>query len=309
MPHTGQMVGKMSEEQIVEQDLEEEIATDTDQEEVPLFMQEEDEQESSPDGVPVSTHVAMKRKLKGKLRDSDEELQALRTENEQLKQSSAPATVVDAPKRPKLDDFETDAEYDTALEKFENERTKALFDNAREQEKQKSAGRKFQERVTASVDSHFDRAAELVEKHSISPEVYQQATETVRGAMDDINPGMKTFDTFVDVMRGYSSDKTVFSIGRNKAKLAMLKETLHDDKSGLRTAFILGVETARLNGVKARTSQAPVPGSQITGDEQGGKNVAAMKKKFNKLCEAGKTAEAFAIRRKAKKDKIEVKDW
>ena len=302
MPHTGQMVGKMTTETI-DTDLEKEIVTDT----VPLFMQEEGEQEPS-NGVPVDTHVAMKRKLKGKLRDSDEELQSLRAENEQLKQSSAPATV-DAPKRPVLDDFDTDEEYYAALEKYEDDRMQAAYVANQVTEQQKSTGRKFQERVTASVDSHFDRAAELVEKHSISPEVYQQATETVRGAMDDINPGLKTFDIFVDVMRGYDSDKTVFSIGRNKNKLAMLKETLHDDKSGLRTAFILGMETARLDGVKARTSNAPAPGSQIAGDEQGGKNVAAMKRKFNKLCDAGKTAEAFAIRRKAKKDKIEVKDW
>lgn len=305
MPHTGQMVGKMTTETI-DANLEEEIVTDTDQEEVPLFMQEEDEQESSTDGVPVSTHVAMKRKLKGKLRDSDDELVRLKAENESLK--AGPATV-DTPKRPKLDDFDTDEEYQDALEKYQDDRAQAVFAGNQKDEQQKSAGRKFQERVTASMDSHFDRAAELVEKHSISPEVYQQATETVRGAMDDINPGLNTFDIFVDIMRGHSSDKTVFSIGRNKTKLAMLKETLHDDKSGLQTAFFLGMETARLSGVKAQTSQAPAPGSQIAGDEQGGKNVAAMKRKFNKLCDSGKTSEAFAIRRKAKKDKIDVKDW
>ena len=286
---------------------EEELNTDAlNDEEIPLFMQKEETSEET-GSISTDKFIGMKDRLKGKLRDSDEELQALRTENEQLKQSSAPATV-DAPKFPRVDDFDTDDEYHKALEKYQHDQIQAVYAGNQEEENQKSAGKKFQERVTASMDSHFDRAAELVEKHSISPEVYQQATETVRGAMDDINPGLKTFDTFVDII-GEGSEKTVFSIGRNKTKLAMLKETLHGDKSGLKAAFFLGQETARLNGVKTRTSNAPVPGSQIAGDEQGGKNVAAMKRKFNKLCDAGKTAEAFTIRRQAKKDKIDVKDW
>lgn len=302
------MVGKMSDENIVEQDLNPD--DDTLEQEVPLFMQEDDEQEqeqASADGVPVSTHVAMKRKLKSKLRDTDSELQELRAENERLKQSTTPTSTSEL-KRPVESDFDTDDEYLASLEKYEADRLNALLVSNQEKQNRKRDAEKFSNRIAASVDSHLDRAASLIEKHSISPDVYHAATETVKTALDDIHPGMNSFDLFLDVI-GEGSEKTIFAIGRNKAKLAMLKETLHDDKSGLKAAFLLGQETARLNGVKARTSSAPAPGAQVAGDEQGGKNVAAMRRKFNKLCDAGKTSEAFALRRKAKQDKIDVKGW
>lgn len=279
--------------------LEENLENDEQEVEVPLFMQEEDEQESS-DGVPVSTHVKMKQKLKGKLRESDGELQKLRAEIDQLKgsQQSQPVT------RPKIDDFETDDEYYTALEKYEDDKRQQLFDKAQVQQKLSRA----QQRIADSVDAHLDRAAKLVEEHSISPEVYQQATETVKEAIDSVHPGLNAFDYFVDTM-GEGSEKTIFALGRNKTKLALLKEKLHDDKSGLKAAFYLGQETARLSGAKSKTSRAPAPAAQVKGDEVSSDKGGALKKKYDKAHKAGNGQEAYNLKKQARAQGVDTKLW
>lgn len=296
-----------AEEETLEETLPIEGEGDESEKEVPLFMQEEDEQESS-DGVPVAAHIKMKQKLKGKLRDSDSEIERLKAENEKLKSSTATPEIT-VPKRPKLDDFDTDEEYDAAATKYEKDNAQAIYAAIQKEESSKSSQRKFVERVQSSVDGHYDRAAKLVEKHGINPEVYRQATETVQEAIETVVPGMKAFDLFVDLI-GEGSEKTVFAVGRNKTKLSLLKEKLHDDRSGLKAAFYLGQETARLNGIKNKSSSAPAPAAQLKGDAKPeSASTKALKKKYDEAHSKGRSGEAYKLKKQARLAGADTKSW
>ncbi len=89
------------------------------EEEVPLWMQEGDDQ-ITPEQAPVGAVMREKKKRKelaGKLADSDDEVKRLRDENERLKQTSqAPQAATTRPVRPRAADFDSDDDYEAALD-------------------------------------------------------------------------------------------------------------------------------------------------------------------------------------------------
>jgi hypothetical protein len=297
----------VEEETVETEELEVDELEETD-EEKPLFLQEEEDEQESSDGVPVSTHVTMKQKLKGKIRESDAENERLRKKVEELERSATPQQIKPIV-RPKLEDFDTDEEFDSAMGKYEHEHAQAIYQTVQNNERETENRDKFVKHIETSVDSHYDRAAKLVERHGMNPDVYKQAIDTVRSAVEEIIPskGISAFDQFIALV-GKGSEKTFYAIGRNKTKLSLLKEKLHEDPLGMKAAFFLGRETARLTEPTKKQSRAPKPTGQLQGSS-GVKPGGKQRKEYDKLIDAGHSGKALTLMRQARKDGVDVKEW
>ena len=130
------------------------------------WMEEETEDQTSDDdpsqSVPVGKFVSVKKKLRGQITERDDEIEKLKRENAELtKLKPKPETVL---VRPKKDDFDTDEEFEDALDKYTENRTEETINRSRLEEQKKTDQQKAHQNLTEAVDSHYLRAAELIEK-------------------------------------------------------------------------------------------------------------------------------------------------
>lgn len=292
-----------------ELETEDEGSDEEGEEETPLWLQEGEEEQDSSEAVPEAALISVKKKLKSKISDRDEEIERLKAENEQLKAGQTKPEV--APTRPRRKDFVDDDEYEAALDKYEEERADYNFRVMQASSNNKEAVQKRVERVQKSVDDHYTRAAKLVESTSINPDVYKQATETVQQTLEKVFPkgGEAAFNQFIDVT-GEGSEKAIFYIGRNKPMLNELQSRLMEDKSGLSAALFIGRITERLNGTKKQTSRAPKPAPKVEGE--GGSGKGQERKFLKRYQEAHKnrhSQKAYDIKKEAKAAGIDTSKW
>jgi len=225
------------------------------EEESEAFLQEDgDEQGDTEDDEKFFTSgdiAAAKRKLKGKLGEKDNEIEALRQEVNQLKQGvKGGVNPTEKPKRSDyLDADDPDEAYLDALHEW-----KSSFQQDNTERRQ--AALQAKKEIDANVDRHYKSAGDLIKKHGISPEVYQQADQSFRSSIEQVLP--KKGDIIADFLiasLGEGSDKTVFHIGRNKAKLAEFQSKLLEDPSGVKAAmFIASVNSTLSSPKKYNTS-------------------------------------------------------
>jgi hypothetical protein len=277
-----------------------------------LWMLEEEEGEQDPDDpskqVPVGKFVSVKRKLRGQITERDEEIERLRRENEELAKLKPKEEMV--LERPKKDDFDTDDEFYEALDKYNLNRTSETINRTRLEDQRKAEQKQAQEKLTEAVDSHYVRAAELIEKSGIKPEVYKAADTTVRKAVEAITPnlGDVIVDQVISIL-GDGSEKVLYFLGRNKAALAKFQNLLASDKSGMKAAVYLGQEKQRLtNPIKPR-STAPNPATNIKGDEMVTGAEARFKKKYDAAHSKKNLQEAYNVKKEARKAGVDVSGW
>lgn len=271
---------------------------------------EQDEQQPSGNAVPVSTHIKLKKKLKGQISEKDEELEKLRAELQAVKIGAvAPQQDIQAPKRPRVADFETDEEYETAMDKYEEDRLQYQTKLISANQSQSTQVEQRTKKILASVDSHYDRAAKLVESSGIKPEVYQQATENFKAIIEKAMPGKSeiALNGIIDII-GEGSEKTIFYIGRNKAAQNEFAALLADDPSGLKASMWLGRTTEKINGTVKRTSQAPPPAAQLKGGSVTAKE-SAFKKKYDEAHKKGSLQDAYNAKKEARKAGIDTSNW
>jgi hypothetical protein len=241
----------------------------------------------------------MKQKLKGKLSESQQEIERLKAElakREEVK--------IEIPKRPKPEDFDTDEEYESAFDNYEQAKVKALYAAQKQQEEQGRTQEQLLTRIERAVDSHIERAQEFVKKNNVKPEVYERATDNVRTAIEEIIPGKRAFDQLLDIV-GDGSEVTMFAIGLNKQKLDTLKGKLLEDPLGMKAAFYLGQQNGELKAKQNKTSRAPKPAPSLKGD---GTSVSTSKLKsaYDKEKDPQKR---FNLRWQARKKGLDTKSW
>jgi hypothetical protein len=260
--------------------------------------------------VPLSALIKTKQKLKGKIGDQNEELEALRTENAQLKQSQQVASPTAVPKRPRHKDFDDDDKYEDAMDKYEEEKLNYSTNFVAKNTKQTQQLEDQQTAQTAAVDAHYERAEKLVAEHSISPEVFQKTDIVVKEIIESVMPkqGEAVFNHLVSVV-GEGSEKTMFFIGRNKAAQAEFHSLLAKDKSGLQAALYLGRIAEKVNGPQSLTSRAPAPAAQLKGDNVTNAKDAALQKKWAAAHNKGNSQEAYDLKKQARKAGIDTKAW
>jgi len=295
-------------EDVIEEELDEEGNPIT--VEVESWMADEDDQTDSK--VPVSTHIKMKQKLKGRLKDQDGELEKLRAENEALKAQST-VTKPDPnklPTLPKESEFDDDAKYEEALNVYHKEMATHHYSHAQRQTSLQQNHELEKKRLEDAVEAHYDRATKLVETYGISPEVFQQADRSLREAAESVMPGRG--DLLIDdviATMGEGSEKVLFSTGRNQKSRDKFIALLVEDKRGVKAAMFLAEEKARLLNTKTTKSKARPPASRIEGDVNASPKAGSLKKQYDGAIKKGDTQSAFNLKRQAKGLKVDVSSW
>lgn len=300
-------------EEVVEEtaeEVEEGAEVDTEEpEENTAWMEPEGEQEEPKKKFTDSDVAAAKRKLKAKLNERNEEVEALKRENEELKRQAAPAQPkIEKPQRENFDSdeafLEALADHRFAVRQAENSTAQAIETRKVQAAEQKAA-------VQSAVNTHYLNAAEECQKAGIKPEEYEAADYRVRKAIDDQFPGNgdAVADYLISVL-GEGSDKVFYNIGVNASRREELVEKLRDDPSGLAASVYLGTLKQQLTTPRKRISAAPEPGTPIAGDQTSGSaEVRNLKSQWEKAHKAGDIQKAFNLKRQAKEKGVDTKEW
>lgn len=307
----------MSEEQVKQEEVVEEIETIVDgeaneEQEVPAWLHQEDDSEGG-DNVPLAVHLDKKNKLKGQISERNDEIEQLKAEVESLRNKQTPQKP-ESLKMPTLEEHDHDEDrYQEAMAKWSQDVAEQTFGSIAQTEEQKRKAQAEVERVQADVKANYERAQKLINENSIKPEVYQEADRAVRGAVENAfpNAGDKTVDALISLV-GDGSEKVMFYLGRNQAALNQFQSLLINDPSGLRASVFLGSLKEKVNGTVRKRSQAPAPAPDAQGGTGGADVVVdepSMMKKYNKLMGEGKNGEAFKILRSGRKAGFDVKKW
>ena len=271
-----------------------------------------DEGDQKPSDVPVSTHIRMKQKLKGRLTDSNEEVARLRAENEALKAGvqQTPKLKV-TPKRPRQEDFDTILDHEEALSEYEDKMLEVRLETANTKVEIKNAQSRAKANLEKAVDSHYERASKLIQDNGIDTEVYKQTDLVVREAIESIRPGIGDFvtDQIISIL-GDGSEKVLFYLGRNKNALNEFKSLLTDDPTGLKASLFLGQQRERLLNTKRKTSKAPPPDDDIRGDDSPtSANASALLKRRQAAVKKGDLQMAYNVKKQAKAAGVDVSKW
>jgi hypothetical protein len=274
-----------------------------------------DEGEQKPSDVPVSTHIRMKQKLKGRLTDKDEELERLKKENEVLKSGVSTQTVPilkELPKRPKENEFDTLQEYDEAMIGYDENMLQIRLDTANKKTELKNVQIRAKVDLDKAVDAHYERAAKLIQDNNIDTEVYKKADLIVREAIEGSRPNMGDIiaDQIIAIM-GEGSEKVLYFLGRNKEALDKFKSLLTDDPSGLQASLFLGQQKERLLTSKRKTSKAPSPGDDVHGDDsvKSSSKGKAFLQRRKVAIKNGNAQAAYDAKKDAKAAGVDVSTW
>jgi len=228
--------------------------------------------------------AGLRKKLKAKLSDKEGEIEALKAENEALKNSGTQANT-GALTRPKRDDFfdkdEPDTAYDEALTDYIIEKTRADTAAANAANSLNEAEKAAKLKISQGEDAHYNRVAKLVEASGIKPETYQAADLAFRQAIDSALPGNGDNVAAIFMGRlGEGSEKVVYNMLVNQNKLAKLTSLLRDDPTGLDAGMYLAEIKSTVTLPKKTRSSAPKPAPEIKGDASENKSAKSLKKKY-----------------------------
>jgi hypothetical protein len=297
---------KVDEEEVVVDDLDDEL--EDEEEKVETWMTEGDQK---PGKVPVSTHIRMKQKLKGRISDKDEELERLKAENVTLKAGTVtPPVKVERPERPREEAFDSITEYNAALDVYEDKILDIRLNRDSTVRDIQTATNVAKEDLAKAVDSHYTRASKLIQDSGISTEVYQEADSKVRQAIEAVKPGMGEVitDQIISVV-GEGSEKILFFLGRNKNALNEFTNLLATDSSGLKASIFLGQQREKLLNIKQRASKAPPPGTDIGSDTTTTSKGASFLKKRQAAIKKGNLQAAYNAKKEARKAGVDVSKW
>jgi hypothetical protein len=286
-------------------DNEDDTDTEEDTEDVEPWQREDDGKT-----VPLGVLKDTRNKLKGRISERNEEIEKLKAEIEALKKKPPEMQAAGALKPPKEFDFDTDEEYQAALEEYHsksiNHRFELIEKNRRDEQRQRQA----MENLTKSVDMHYERAAKLVSESGIDPEIYKNSDMTVRRSIETMRPneGDIITDQLIDIL-GDGSEKVMYYLGRNRPALNQFMVLLSEDPAGIKAAAYLGEQKARLTVPQKRTSNARPPATKIKGDATTNNSAKRLLKKYQEAHKKGNVQAAYNIKKEARQAKIDVSTW
>jgi hypothetical protein len=267
------------------------------------FWQNIDKDEAD-ESVPVASHIRLKEKLKGRIKERDSEIDELRRELAEVKAGRVVPTAT--LKRPRVEEFDTDEEFEAALDQYEEQRLSQLAGRTNQAEQLK----KQKEERTASVDSHYKRADDFVSKYGIAPEKYKSADESIRKAVDVVIPGQgEAITDHLISLLGEGSEKVLFRVGARPEILREFQSLLAEDKTGLKAGIFLGKQMELVTNPKKRTTNAPPPSRQLKGDAAPNANAAALKKVYQEAHKSGDNQKAYAAKKQARSAGVNVSTW
>ncbi len=284
-------------------------------EEVPLWMQADDQESAGSGQMPVRSHIAVRQKLKDKLRTKGTEIEQLRTEVNQLKSAAQPAPSEPVPAQtamPKADDFyddkDPDAAYQTAMQTWVANSVESKLNQHLQTHQHQQQRQQIDSRVTQELERHYDRAAAIVSDGLLTAEEYQDSEALIRQAVDQVAPG--NGDNYVDSLisrLGEGSEKVVVSLARNANNLAAFQRALREDPTGIAAASYLGELKGKFTGGGRSSSRTPKPGTRLSGDapSTGGADL----RQYNAAHKSGDRQKAFNVKRAARARGVDVSKW
>lgn len=266
---------------------------------------------------------AKSRRLKNKALRG--ELTDTKDENTKLLERIAALEAGNAPKVPEQDqlaprptreqyDFDDDA-YDAAVDKWNDKKLDIKLNSHYQTNQDKTQQAQSQQAatdlITKNLDSHYDNAQKLIDAGKITEDAFRNADTVVRTGMDRLfnGRGNAMTDAIISTLNnlGGGSEKVLYQLGVNPAKMQELTNLLTSDPSGLSAMGFLGSLQAKVTSPNKRRSQSPLPGSDIKGDAGGGALAGTAQKAYIKA--KGNTQARITIKRKAKLDKIDTSNW
>lgn len=299
------------------EDADDDADDDTEEEEseaVESWMQEEvatPEDDGDSGFKPNREAAAVRKKLKAKLHEKDDELESLKAEIERLKSGSTTAPQTEL-KRPKLEDFDYDEEaYNAAMDDYYDKRVDTKLESKQSVQQQREAAERQKKALEEAVDRHYTRAAKLVEEGKVSEEKYTQADRAVRESFERIAKGNgdKIVDSLIKTLDslGEGSEKVFYQLGVNPAKMQEVANLFATDPSGLSTVAYLGKLQASIQSPTKRKSSAPAPSPELKGSGSTKTPGEALLKRYKK---AGNNVQArLDIKREAKRQGIDTRNW
>lgn len=256
------------------------------------------------------------------------ELKEVKTENEELlariaalesgkePQKQAPQEQVNqlAP-RPTREQFDYDDDlYDVAVDKWNDEKLdlkiNSHYQSTTQKQQQDSQAQTQQVALKKNLDDHYGRAAELVAEGKVSEDSYKNADRMVRMSMDNIAQGRgdAITDALISTLNdlGAGSEKVMYQLGVNPAKLDVLKSKLTSDPSGFSAAAYLGQLQSQVQTPSKRRSQAPAPGEDVNGESGNNGKGGTLQKQYSKSTDVN---DRVTMKRQAKAQGIDVSNW
>lgn len=286
-------------------------------EEVEDWMRESsDDDDEKPGFKPNREAAAVRKKLRAKLHEKDDELEQLRQENERLKQSYQAPEAEKLPPRPKLEDFDYDeAKHEAALDDWYDKKAEAkakqVMSSSQTEAQQREQAERNKKALEESVNRHYERAAKLVSEGKISEEKYTNADRVVRESFERIAP--KQGDVIVDSLiktldsLGEGSEKVMYQLGVNPAKMQEVTNAFASDPSGLSAVALLGKMQASITSPVKRKSSAPPPSHELS---QAGSGKGAADKLHQQYKKAGDNLQKrIDIKREAKRSGVDTSKW
>lgn len=270
-----------------------------------------DPEQEKPESVSFRAYLKSKKKFQARESALADELELARRELERVKAQSFDKPMSTST-RPKEWDFETDEDYQAAIEKWEDERLDAKLETRAQVRARKEAEEREKHNITAALDSHFERADKLIKESGIAPDVYAAADTTFRNAIDSIMPGNgdAVANKFISRV-GEGSEKVIYYIGKNKTARAEFQALMMEDPSGIKASIFLGEQKARLTGAinKQKMSKAPPPAPDVTNGRVATDSAADLKKRYDAALKKNDAQSILDARRAARSAGIDVSKW
>ena len=269
----------------------------------------------SAQAVPLAKHVELKHKLKARLSEKDDAIAQLKAEIDALKaggvmnqqpQAQAPVKV------PKLSDFDYDEDkYAEAMADYSAKLVESKLQSYTSTAQQQQQQQLVQQQREKALDSHYERAQQLVEAGKISPDIYRTAEQSLRQSLHQITGnGDAVADEMISRL-GDGSAKVIAHLGINQSAMAMLQKKLTEDPTGLSAAVYLGQLEAKFSGVAtSKLSKAPAPETHVKATAPTGTATSeSLKRAYQSAHKSGDSQKAFNVRQQARAQGINVSNW
>ena len=256
---------------------------------------------------------AAKAGLRAKLEKQHQtELDQMRAQLEELRNKSVVQQPTSKPKREQFyDQDDPDEAYMEALSDWKLNERLATQQAGHQQYEQQRKHLEVQQRISSSVDQHYERAATLAAASGITPELYQSADRRVREAIQGVfggESGEHVTNALIANL-GEGSEKVLYKLGVSPKSLAELTSKLRDDPNGLQAAIYLGKLSAELTTTARKRSNTPAPATNVQGDANTTDLSRTLLRRYQEAHKRGDTQSAYDIRSEAKGKKINVSTW
>lgn len=270
-------------DEMVEEGTDIEIDTGSDEDENSEAEDEEIDVVSIEGETPPDQEEEVSQKAPAWVRDLRKSYRAQQAENQKLKEElnrvkQPEQTTVSAPIKPKLEDFDYDAEeYEAAIEKWHSE--KLIHD---ERQKEQAKAMEAQQKEWSNTLEAY-----ATSRNALKVPDFEIAEEVVTGKL--------SIEQQAVILQGATNPAAVvYALGKNKAKI----EELSKITNPIKFAFALAELQGKLN-VSRKT--APAPEKVVKGSAHSEKVDATLDRLREEATKTGDTSKLMAYKRSLKK--------